>query len=224
MTLLGGRFMDKKNLTATIFYTLRILDKVEPKDTYLVNYKWHRDKWGDEFFDQYCLGFFIGFTKNPKNILEIGSRTGLSLCQLLSGCKDFEGKRVVLFDLWDDGLSNPELIKKYLSHLAIDVEPEFYQGDSLVTVPEFKKTNTDKFDYILVDGGHDDATASVDLENVVDLVRKGGVIVFDDISATIESDGFNIKPTWERFKKRYFDEFKWNEDMAGKGTAWAIKI
>jgi hypothetical protein len=216
--------MDKKILTATIFNTLRILNKVEPQDTYILNYRNHWDKWGDEFFDQYCLGFWWGLTYNPKNILEIGSRTGLSICQLLSGCVDFDGKRVVLFDLWNDGLSNPELIKKYLDHLAIPIEPEFYQGDSLLTVPEFKKTNNDKFDYILVDGAHCDEVASIDLENVVDLVEKNGVIVFDDISATIESDGFDLKPTWERFKEKHFDEFIWREDPAGKGTAWAIKI
>jgi predicted O-methyltransferase YrrM len=215
--------MDKKTLTSVIFHNLRILDKVCPEDTYIANYKWHWEKWGDEFFDQYCLGFWWGSTYNPKNILEIGSRSGLSLSQLLSGCKDFD-KRVVCFDLWDDGLSNPELILKYLSHLNIVVPIEFYQGDSRITVPEFKKNNKDKFDYILVDGGHSDETASVDLENVVDLVAKGGVIVFDDISATIESDGFNIKPTWERFKKKHLKDFKWHEDMAGKGTAWAIKL
>lgn len=215
---------DKKTLTSIVFHNLRILDKVEPKDTYINNYKWHWDKWGDEFFDQYCLGFWWGSEHNPKNILEIGSRTGLSLCQLLSGCKDYEGKRVVCFDLWDDGLSCPELVQKYLDYLAIPVKPEFYKGDSRVTVQVFKKTCTDKFDYILVDGGHSDETASIDLENVVDLVAKDGIIVFDDISATMESDGFDLKPTWERFKKKYFNEFVWREDPAGKGTAWAIKI
>lgn len=215
--------MNKKLLTSIIFHNLRILDKVEPNDTYINNYRWHWDKWGDEFFDQYCLGFWWGSEHNPKNILEIGSRTGLSLIQLLSGCKDFEGKRVVLFDLWDDGLSCPDLIRKYLSHLNISVDPEFIQGNSLETVPKFKETNTDKFDYILVDGGHSDEVASIDLENIVDLVAQDGIIVFDDISATVESDGFNIKETWENFKKRHFNEFNWREDPAGKGTAWAIK-
>jgi predicted O-methyltransferase YrrM len=216
--------MDKKTLTSIIFHNLRILDKVEPNDTYVNNYRWHWDNWGDEFFDQYCLGFWWGSEYNPKNILEIGSRTGLSLCQLLSGCKDYDRKRVVCFDLWDDGLSCPDLIRKYLSHLNISVEPEFIQGNSLETVPKFKETNTDKFDYILVDGGHSDEVASVDLENIVDLVAQGGVIVFDDIAATVESDGFNIKTTWENFKKRHFNEFKWNENLAGKGTAWCQKI
>lgn len=215
--------MNKKILASIIFHNLRILKKVEPKDLYLENYLWHWEKWGDEFFDQYSLGFFWGSEYNPKNILEIGSRTGLSLCQLLSGCKNYNEKRVVLFDLWDDGLSCPELIKKYLAHLNIPVEPEFYQGDSRITVPEFKKTNNDKFDYVLVDGGHSDETASVDLENVVDLVAKDGVLVFDDISATLASDGFDLKPTWERFKKKHFNEFKWREDLAGKGTAWCQK-
>jgi predicted O-methyltransferase YrrM len=223
MILSGGKFMDKKILTSTIFNNLRILNGVTPADTYILNYKWHWDKWGDRFYDVYSLCWEWGIKHNPKNILEIGSRTGLSLCQLLSSCKDYDGKRVVLFDMFDDGLSTPELISKHLNHLAIQANPEFYQGDSRVTVPEFIKNNNDKFDWILVDGAHCDEVASIDLENAYQLVAVGGVIVMDDLSATIKSDGFDLMPTWKRFQNKYLNEFDWYQDLNGKGVGWAVK-
>ena len=108
--------------------------------------------------------------------------------------------------------------------MAIPVIPEFYQGDSKETLPKFKETNTDKFDWILVDGAHDFGTASLDLENVVDLVAKNGVIVFDDISPTPDFLDNSMLPVWNEFKKRHFNEFKWHIDTFGKGTAWAKKL
>jgi len=214
--------MDKRLLTSIVFHNLRILNGVTPRDTYIENYKWHLAKWGDDFFDVHSLAVYWGTYHHPEKIMEIGSRTGLSLAQLLSPYLDFTGLRVVVFDLFDDGLATADLVRKHLSHLAIPTGfIEFYQGDSRTTVPEFKKTNTDPFDWILIDGGHSQEIADVDLENVVDLVAKDGVIVFDDISATVESDGFNLKPSWERFKSKYSNRFDWYEDVAGKGTAWA---
>jgi predicted O-methyltransferase YrrM len=215
----------KKVLSSAIFNNLRTLHGVTPQDTYIENYKWHKAKWGDKFFDLYTLAFWWGGKYQPKNILEIGSRTGLSLCQLLSAYLDYSDMRACVFDLYDDGLSTPELTIKHLEHLAIPTHFfEFYQGDSRTTVPEFKKTNTTKFDWILVDGGHTQELATIDLENVVDLVAKGGVIVFDDICATEESDGFNLRPSWDKFKENHLNDFKWFEDTNGKGIAWAVKL
>jgi len=215
----------KKLLAGIIFHNLRILYKVEPRDTYILNYLNHWEKNQEEFFDLYSLAFAWGRIYQPKNVLEIGSRTGLSLVQLLSGYIKYpQNMRICLFDLWDDTLGCPEVIKKYLDYLAIPSEKiEFYQGDSRETVSKFIKTNTDKFNYISVDGGHIDEIASIDLENAYKLIAKDGIIIFDDIAATIKSDNINLKPTWQRFKQKYFDEFLWREDLAGKGTAWAIK-
>jgi predicted O-methyltransferase YrrM len=197
---------------------------VTPQDTYIVNYRGHHNKWGDDFFDVYSLCWWWGAHYHPMKIMEIGSRTGLSLAQLLSSYQDFKGLRVVLFDIFTDGLGSPEIIKKHLSYLAIPTDfIEFYTGDSRETVPKFKEINKDKFDWILVDGGHSPEIANVDLNNVVDLVAKDGIIVFDDISATVESDGFDLKSTWEGFKRQHLEEFVWKEDPAGKGTAWGRK-
>jgi predicted O-methyltransferase YrrM len=219
----GERLKENKTLISVFFNNLRILNGVTPSDTYILNYKWHWDKWGDKFYDVYSLCWQWGIKHNPQNILEIGSRTGLSLSQLLSACPNYENKRVVLFDMFDDGLSTPELIKKHLSHLAIDVNPEFYTGDSRITVSDFIKTNTDKFDWLLVDGAHCDEVASIDLENAYQLVAQGGVIVMDDLSATVESDGFDLMPTWKRFQNKYLNEFNWYQNLNGKGVGWAVK-
>jgi predicted O-methyltransferase YrrM len=217
--------MDKKLLTSIVFHNLRTLHGVTPQDTYIENYKWHLNKCGDEFFDLHALAFEWGAKHHPSKILEIGSRTGLSLAAILSAYIEFPDLRVCVFDMFDDGLCSPDLIKKHMAHLSIPTEGfEFYKGDSRITIPEFKKDNKDKFGWIVVDGGHSDEVASVDLENVVDLVESGGVIAFDDISATMESDGFDIKQTWENFKTKHINEFCWRQDTAGKGTAWCQKI
>lgn len=217
----------KKSLTALIFNNLRILNGVTPRDTYIQNYRWHYNKWGDSFFDLYHLAAYWGYTHSPKRIMEIGSRTGLSLAQLLSTYKEYPTDlKIVLFDRWDDGLSNPLLIKTHLTHLNIPVDNiEFYQGDSMETVPGYIQNNLEqKFDWILVDGAHVDETASIDLENAYKLISQNGIIVFDDIGAIEELDNINLRPTWERFKNNHFEEFIWNEDLNGKGVAWAIKI
>jgi len=214
---------EKKLLTGIIFHNLRILNKITPQDTYINNYKWHWDRWGDEFFDLYHFVFFWGLKHQPKKIMEIGTRTGLSLAQLLSAYLDFEGMRIVIFDRFDDGLSCPELVKKHLEHLAIPTDfIEFHTGDSAETVPEFKKTNKDKFDYVLVDGSHVEECVTIDLENVKDLVAENGVIVVDDTAARPE-DNISVKPAWEKFKIKYAQQFEFHEDGHGKGISWGIR-
>ena len=96
----------------------------------------------------------------------------------------------------------------------------FVSGDSKVTVPEyFKEHPGKKFDYILVDGGHDDHTALCDLENVVNYADKGGVILFDDIMP----ESYNLIGVWNKFKENHADDFTFHELYHRKGIAWAVK-
>jgi len=214
--------MDNQLLTSVIFNNLRVLHNLTPKDGYIHNYRWHYQRVGEKFFDLYHLAFWWGSKHHPQNVMEIGSRTGLSVCQLLSSYLDTSGVRVVLFDLWNDGISSPDLIKTHLNHLGIHTKLiEFYQGDSHQTVPKFLETNTDKFDWILVDGDHSPEGAMDDLENIVGVVSPGGVIVFDDLC---EFDGVKLMPTWLQFKEKHLEEFTWHQDLNGKGVGWAVKI
>jgi len=213
----------KKILTGVIFHNLRILHGVTKRDTYILNYKNHWKKWGDEFFDLYHFAFWWGLKHHPKKIMEIGTRTGLSLCQLLSAYLDFDEMRIVIFDRFDDGMTSPELVKKHLGHLAIPTDfIEFHIGDSAETVVEFKKTNKDKFSWVLVDGAHLEKFVTIDLENVVDLIDENGVIVVDDI-ASLPEDNISVKPAWDKFKIKYAQQFTFHEDKAGKGTGWGIR-
>jgi len=213
----------KKILTGIIFHNLRILNKVTPRDTYILNYRNHYKKWGDDFFDLYHFAFYWGLNHHPKKIMEIGTRTGLSLCQLLSAYLDFDEMRVVIFDRFDDGLTSSELVKKHLEHLAIPTDfIEFHIGDSAENVPKFKETNKDKFDYVLVDGAHLEKFVTIDLENVVDLVAENGVIVVDDI-ASLPEDNISVRPAWDKFKIKYKEQFTFEEDLCGKGTGHGIR-
>jgi predicted O-methyltransferase YrrM len=96
----------------------------------------------------------------------------------------------------------------------------FISGDSKITVPlYFQKYPDKKFDYILVDGGHDEITAYQDLKNVVNYCDKGGYIVFDDICP----ESYNLIGVWEKFKKEHESEFDFFEIMHRKGIGWAVK-
>jgi predicted O-methyltransferase YrrM len=213
--------MDKKLLNAAIFHNLRVLHSATPQDTYIHQYFSHWQREGEKFFDIYHLAFWWGTYRAPKRIMEIGTRTGISLAQLLSPMMSYDGVRVVLFDLWSDGLATPDLVKKHLNHLGIHTNIEFWQGDSRETVPAFMEKNADLFDWILVDGDHSPEGATADLENAAKLVAPGGAIVFDDI---VEFDGVVLMPTWQAFRERHLDGFTWHQDLHGKGVGWAVKI
>lgn len=209
----------KKILTAFILNNLRILKAKNPGDTYYDEYLKHTAREGDNFFDQYCFGVDRVLFCEPKSILEIGVRTGTCISNMLSAYRTTAViDRIVLIDIWNDGFASPEIVKMNLRALNLtDViqKIEFITGDSKVEVPKL----TGLFDYILVDGDHDKVAALNDLNNVINLCSVGGVIVFDDISPF----GCALKDVWDQFKSLHGDKFIFGEDIAGKGTAWAIK-
>lgn len=208
-----------------IFSVLRTLKKVNPGDLYYEAYLGHLAKRQKSFFDIYHLSWAWAIEHSPKRIMEIGTRTGLSLCQLLSAYIDHSKiERIVSFDLFNDGFISPSLVKLNLKTLNIPQSVidkiEFIIGDSKHTVSKFIQENPDqKFDWILVDGSHEKLDARLDLEAVRPLIAQGGVIVFDDISP----DGMSLDDVWQQFKKDYENEFEWFENYDGKGVGWAIK-
>jgi len=202
---------------AVIFNTLRILKKHNPGDQYYEAYLGHLSKRQDSFYDIYHFAWEWAIDHKPRRILEVGVRTGLSICQLMSAYIDYSViEKVVLCDLFNDGYTSPELVKINLKALNIPINKvEFLVGDSRELIPKL----TDKFDYILVDGDHTPDGALSDLTNVYPLIDQGGVIVFDDIT----EDGMGLLHVWNDFKSAHQDEFEWHEDLNGKGIAWGIR-
>lgn len=203
-----------------IFSILRTLKGVNPGDLYYEAYLGHLAKRKETFFDIYHFAWSWVIEHHPKRILEIGVRTGLSICQLLSAYIDTSIiEKIVLCDVWNDGFTSPELVKLNIQTLNIPVldKTEFIIGDSKVEIP---KLIGQQFDWILVDGDHTPENALIDLENVKQLIAKDGVIVFDDI----DPDGMSLASVWHEFMNKYKDEFEWHEDYNGKGVGWGIKL
>lgn len=203
-----------------IFSVLRTLKKANPGDTYYENYMWHYNKRKETFFDIYHLAWAWAIEHKPKRILEIGTRTGLSLCQLLSAYMDTSIiERIVSCDLFNDGFICPDLVRYNLRYIGIPESTiekiDFQIGDSKTTVPQIKG----EFDWILVDGDHSVSGAKADLENVKPLVSQGGIIVFDDIT----EDGMGLLPVWADFRDKYQHEFDWMDNQNGKGCAWCVR-
>ncbi len=205
-------------LTQYIFNNLRILKGRNTGDTYYEEYIKHYTREGEDFYDHYHLAVeTVAFSK-PTRILEIGVRTGICICNMLSAYIDQSVvERVVLIDLWNDGFTSENIVKMNLKTLNIPIDKiEFIKGDSLIEVPKLQG----EFDWILVDGCHDKPVAKIDLENVVRLCAKDGMIVFDDIS----QDGCALDDVWQEFKINHRNEFLFAENYKGKGVGWAVKL
>ncbi len=212
---------------AAVFNTLRILKKHNPGDTYYEAYLGHYQKRGRSFVDYYHLLWAMGSQLEFKNIMEIGCRTGISICQLLSAMEHPEVPEVYLFDLFGDGFISPEVVKMNLRALNLPAEKiHFIVGDSLKKIPDFVDKcgcqgykSPGMMDYILVDGCHERGPARQDLENVVPLLQSGGILFFDDIAP----DGCGLIDVWGDFKEAHFAEFNFLLNLDGKGIGIGVK-
>jgi predicted O-methyltransferase YrrM len=206
-------------VSSSVFNVLRTLKKYNPDDEYYEAYKWHYDKNGMNFMDTYYMMQWIGANIQPQRILEVGSRTGISICQLLSSYIDYSKiERVVLVDIFAER-GDSGRIKDNLQLLNIPTEKlsirEQSSLDALPVMIESKIT----YDYILVDGCHDKPVATEDLNNAVQLIEPGGYILFDDLTP----DGCSLQDVWDEFKYAYGEKFKFMENHDGKGLGVAIR-
>lgn len=211
------------------------------------------------FLESNMVESWVGATRKPKRILEIGTRTGGSLIALLCVYPkdDFEKiEEILSFDMWREYVSttpfatflsklmgkkrniniserftkwvgnyvekkSTDKVRKNLAAFNIPADKiKFISGDSTMKVPEyFAKNPGKKFDYILVDGGHDVITATKDLDNVVAHAATGGIILFDDIMP----ESYNLIGVWDKFKEKNKNDFHFFEIHHRKGIAFAIK-
>ncbi len=205
-------------LKGAVLSNLRILAPHNPEDYYYQHLLELADAF--YFFETYQVILWAGLKLQPKRILEIGTRNGGSLVQLLSAYHRHNGLRVVCFDLWRE-IGSPEAVRRNLQVLNIPSDfIEFVSGDSTLTVPEWRARHRDeRFDYVLVDGGHDAVTAATDLANVADLVAPGGIIIFDDVCPV----SYGLLPVWRQFQAEHEGQFEWHEKLWRKGVTWGIR-
>jgi predicted O-methyltransferase YrrM len=119
----------------------------------------------------------------PESYLEIGVRCGRSMAMVVSQAPKCD---VVGFDLWITdyaGMKNPgeEFVRKEIKRIGHMGSAQFVAGDSSKTIPQFFKEHPDQqYDLITVDGDHSVEGARRDILNVIEHVKVGGALVFDD--------------------------------------------
>lgn len=207
--------------TNCVLNIMRILKAYNPGDSYYEEYLKKVKKFGSEFYDIYLKMWEIGSTDiPPKRILEVGTRTGISLCQLLSSYRDHSViERIVSIDPFDS-FTGPNLVRANMRRLNLPHEKvEFIVGKSQDELPKLIKESA-QFDYILIDGDHSKVVAAEDLHLAYLLLAPGGVILFDDIATHPGECG--LIDVWEDFvaQNKFLHH---SENMNGKGTAMAIK-
>jgi predicted O-methyltransferase YrrM len=201
-----------------VLHTARILAPYNRQDYYYKELLRLADD--DYFFETYQVIAWAALRLRPQRIMEIGSRNGGSLVQLLSMYHRYDGMQVVCFDLWRE-IGSPRSVRRNLQRLSIPTDMvEFIRGDSRQTVPAFKQKRPDAhFDYVLVDGGHEREVARTDLKNVADLIDPGGILIFDDIGP----ESYQLVDVWREFQAAHREQFDWYEKLWRKGVAWAIR-
>ena len=141
--------------------------------------------------------------KGKKKVCEIGVNACHSLVIMIMENPDAE---YLLFDLNNHKYTEPclEYIRNAFPYTKINA----VFGDSTKTMAEYIENNKEElntFDLIHLDGGHTHNVFSQDYMNSKKLIKKEGVIIFDDYNFKAINIFIN-----DKLKKKQIKEFKMN--------------
>lgn len=161
--------------------------------------------------------------KSITSVLEIGFNGGHSAELFL---KENPNIHVTSFDI---GHHNYVKIGKEYIDVKYPNRHTLIIGNSLKTIPEYYKKNTNKkFDIIFIDGGHDYDTSFGDLKNCRSLAHKNTIVIMDDtIYRKDWKHNFNIGPTkaWlNGINQNIITEISHEDYSDGRGASWGKYI
>lgn len=122
------------------------------------------------------LQYLVSGNPSVRRVLEIGFNAGNSAAAMLSARPDVD---IVSFDI---GSHEYVSQAKRLIDTMFPGRHKLIIGDSTYTVPRFHVPETEMFDIAFIDGGHHGEVPYLDIKNSCKLVRKGGMIVVDDMA------------------------------------------
>tara|TARA_Y100000588_G_C14280386_1_gene936817 strand:+ start:7734 stop:8570 length:837 start_codon:yes stop_codon:yes gene_type:complete len=227
--LVGAQTLGKQMTNHhSITDALEILDKITPNDDVEFAKKFYKkglEIYGDNWVYADINTALITISRNVdvQNYMEIGVRRGRSMAMLASKSPN---ANLYGFDMWIQnycGSENPgpEFVEEELRSVGFSGNAKFIDGDSKKTVPVFFKENPDLFfDVITVDGDHSIGGATVDLKNVIERLKIGGILVFDDITSQEHS---YLDKVWNKTIKNRDNFYTYEFGDIGLGVAIAIR-
>ena len=145
---------------------------------------------------------------HARRILEIGSFEGRSACHVIERCAQHHAIELHCVDTWEGGIEhlagnpvtgnmseverrfdkNIELARGIAKHPAVVVKHKELSSVALVALLA-SRDNAASFDLIYVDGSHQAADVLLDAVLSFQLLRVGGLLIFDDYLWSMETVG-----------------------------------
>jgi len=148
---------------------------------------------------EYCEDYIGG------SYLEIGVNYGHSA---YCAWQSFQPNEMVLCDIFPKKNMIP-IVERTLNVIDCKSIVTFVYGDTKKTLKHVKH-RFDDFDVILVDGDHSKQGAEFDLEFSWNMLKPGGLLLFDDIEIPHLKHVIN---TFRRLNKDQIDMFKMHEEF-----------
>ena len=140
--------------------------------------------------------------EKPKKILEIGCFEGRSTTHFIERLKDIEDLRITCVDPW---ITYSELKEKNFSEIENrflkniekatqdnkNAKVAVIKDKSLNVLSRFIIDQESPFDFIYVDGSHKASDVFLDAAMSFQLLRSGGLMIFDDFSNLYLPENFN---------------------------------
>jgi len=134
----------------------------------------------------------------PVDVLEVGSWEGRSTLFLLGYLP--EG-RLTAVDTWEGGAEHQSLADLHALERRFDHNVSAFRsrlvkrkGRSSIVLAELASNAAESFDFIFIDGSHFADDVMLDAVLAWQLLRKDGVLVFDDYLWRIEQYGWKKNP------------------------------
>ena len=122
--------------------------------------------------------FLSEFKDKPCMFLEIGSFEGMSTIWMLENILTEESSQIFCIDAWAEWTG--DAFVKFVSNInktGLKDKVHIVKGDSSEELRIFPK---EYFDFIYIDGNHDEKAVIKDAIGSFRILKKGGIIAFDD--------------------------------------------
>ena len=122
--------------------------------------------------------FLSEFKDKPCMFLEIGSFEGMSTIWMLENILTEESSQIFCIDVWAEWTG--DAFVRFVSNInktGLKDKVHIVKGDSSEELRIFPK---EYFDFIYVDGNHDEKAVIKDAIGSFRILKKGGIIAFDD--------------------------------------------